>query len=101
MYDDITLQKSEVIIRNYDDYDAIDLKHQIMLNLNQMPIDDKMRKDIEKNLDAVPDNPSKEQLVELKKGAMIVDIIKQAVFDHAEEAFKGGHIMLEDGGSLY
>lgn len=98
---DVTIKNSSILTKNYDEYTPLDIKNRILKNLNKLPIDDKMREDIKKNIDIIPDNPSIEQFGELKKASMIIDIVRKVVYAKAEEAFKGGHIMIQDNGSLY
>ncbi len=98
---DVNLQSEDFKIKDYKDYSVDELKYHMLTRINTMPIEDKAKKQLMSNIEKFPNNASPEQIKELNKAAIVLDIIQATVFDHASEVLKGGHVMIKDEGKLY
>lgn len=94
------MSKERFVVQDYSRYDSNKLKQLITDAVGSMlPESTPERVAVLQNIGAL--DSSNANLEELKKAAIVTDIVKHIVSDHAVEVMKGAHIIIDDGGDLY
>jgi hypothetical protein len=87
------------------DKNGNEIKDLLLEEIRALTIDDTLKAKISKNVDKLPDGAmTNDQRRELKNAFTIVAVIREIATkgsEKANEAVKGGHVMIDDGGKLY